>query len=93
MKVQKKYRKSKNQIDKTNKGPKTNSQPNSLNSSFKSDNGGVSATIVDDQHHQIISLKTQLNEHKLKEMQLFHEKENLINNCEHLNKLNDVCGN
>ena len=92
-KIQKKYRKTKQQIDKNNKGPKANSQPNSLNSSFKSDiggGGGVSAAIVDDQHQQIISLKSQLNEHKLKEMQLFHEKENLSTNYEHLNKINSV---
>ncbi len=92
--MQKKYRHLKNQNGKNGKGSKTSSQPSSLNSSFRSDiamGGGVlGEKAFDDQQQQMMNLKAQLNEHKLKELQLIHEKENLFNNCENLNKLNDV---
>jgi hypothetical protein len=100
IKVQKKYRKYKNQSTTgantvNDKRPKPASQANSLNSSFRSDlganSGPNSGPMIDiDQQQMIIDLKTQLNEHKLKEMQLYHEKENLMLNIENLNQINEV---
>lgn len=40
--------------------------------------------------HEIITLKSQLNEHKMKEMELYHEKENLQKELENYKEANLV---
>jgi hypothetical protein len=40
--------------------------------------------------HEIITLRSQLNDHKLKEMELYHDKENLQKQLDHYKDANLV---
>ena len=99
--MQKKYKKSKGNNSGNNNNNNNNRRSDRIGtprSGVNSLNSSLSEIMIDQMEthqkqkyeHEILTLKSQLNEHKLKEMELYHEKENILKQLENYKDANLV---
>ena len=101
IRMQKKYKKSKGNNSGNNNNNNNNRRSDRIGtprSGVNSLNSSLSEIMIDQMEthqkqkyeHEILTLKSQLNEHKLKEMELYHEKENILKQLENYKDANLV---